>query len=232
MRLFVLCAVWVLSCGSAANAFASDPPGTDARTALRHRAFPWYDAGRDGFRPVRPESPPTQFREPSFSLPFVQILLWTLLGVVVALIVVALFNWLRNARTIDDPVATPTAVATVSLQRLEALPETTRGVRDLLGEAARLAAESAYGQAMTFYHSWQLMQLDKHGWLELQKGKTNRQYLAEVTASCPDLADPFRLSTRLFEDAFFGHLEVRKEQFEQVWSQRGAFESTSRRLRS
>jgi hypothetical protein len=166
------------------------------------------------------------------SLPFVQILLWILLGVVVAIFVVALINGLRNARTIDEPGATPAAVATVSLQALEALPETTRGVRDLLGEAARLAAESAYGQAMTFYHSWQLMQLDKQGSLELQKGKTNRRYQAEVAESRPDLVDPFRLSTKLFEDAFFGHLEVRKEQFEQVWNQRGAFESTSRRLRT
>jgi hypothetical protein len=77
---------------------------------------------------------------------------------------------------------------------------------------------------MTFYHSWQLTQLDRHGMIELQKGKTNRQYTAETKRSCPELVGLFRASIRLFEDAFFGHLEITRESFEEVWNQRAQFE--------
>lgn len=219
--------------GSAVTLHAADSPGSDAKAALKKHSFPWYDAQHDGFRSLRPKKPdrikPAEGIEvPSVGLPFIQIILWIVLGVIVALLVTAAAQWLMNA--VPSPEAEKSApVVTVSLERLEALPESTRHVRDLLGEAARLAAQGEYGQAMTFFHGWQLTQLDKQGLLELQKGKTNRQYHAEVNQSKPTLLELFRQSTRLFEDAFFGHMEVSREQFEQVWNQRGSFEATLRR---
>jgi hypothetical protein len=206
---------------------AADKPA-NARAALQKRSYPWYDAKSDAFRPVSPEKEPERWNL-DFNLPFAQIILWVLLGIVVALLLMALFQW---ARTVVFPVERDdgSVVETqVSLERLEALPEMARGVRDLMGEAMRLASVGDYAQAMVFYFSWQLVELDKQQALELQKGKTNRRYLSEVAQSRPDVAELFRLSIRLFEDAFFGSLSVSRENFDRVWNQRSSFDAKSGR---
>ncbi|MBS0206051.1 MAG: DUF4129 domain-containing protein [Planctomycetes bacterium] len=211
-------------------------PGAEARAALQKNKYPWYDASRDGYRPMRPTkvepatSADKDFKLPNASIPFGQIILWMGLGIFLALLMVAIAKVLKIAE--PPPVPEQRQITTVSVEQLEALPESARDVRDLLGEAARLAAQAAYGPAMTFYHSWQLVQLDKQGLLELQKGKTNRRYISEVSQSSPMLIELFRNSTRLFEDAFFGHLPVTQEQFERVWNERDSFAVSARRAGS
>ena len=226
------CRVAVLICfisipfGDRSISYSADQPGESAKTALRKKSFPWYDATKDSYKSLKPNKPADlpDYRVPRVSIPFIQILLWTVLGIIVALMLAALIQWLRNNVTppVKETIVAP--VATVNVEQLEALPQSARGVRDLLGEANRLAGIGAYGQAMTFYYSWQLTQLDRHGLIELQKGKTNRQYIAESKRSCPELVGLIRDSIRLFEDAFFGHLEITRESFEQVWNQRTRFE--------
>lgn len=225
-RLTVLLYFVAMVFGHLSNSFCADEPGEQAKAALRKKAYPWYDAAKDGYKSMKPEKEiePPDFNTPRISIPFIQILLWIVLGLIIALLLVALVHWLRNyiSPPIKETVAVP--IAAVTVEQLEALPESARGVRDLLGEASRLAGLGAYGQAMTFYYSWQLTQLDRQGMIELQKGKTNRQYLAEVRRSCPDLAGLFRDSIRLFEDAFFGHLEISRDSFVEVWEQRATIE--------
>jgi hypothetical protein len=228
LLLFIVASLMLL-----ASTARSAEPGDAAKAALRGRNYPWYDAPKDGYKSLKPpkdDIPPlSQDREfGNVRFPAIQILMWTVLGIIIALLVMAIIHWLKN---MTPPVAeTKTTIeASVSMERLEALPEAARGVRDLLGEATRLAALGDYGKAITFYYSWQLMQLDKFGLLELQKGKTNRQYLLEVKQSNPDLTSLLRRSTRLFEDAFFGSLAVAREDFEEVWSQRRTFDEPARR---
>ena len=213
-------------------------PGSSAKAALRNNSFPWYDVQKDSFRSLRPRKAPPPERMTQDSTPinpgssvagaFIHLMMWILLGVVLAVMAVAAYFAIKNMKPVLEQ-QTDAPTITVTLEQLEALPETARGVRDLLGEATRLAAQAQYGPAMVFYHSWQLVQLDKRGALELQKGKTNRRYLSEVSESAPELTDLFQRSIRLFEDAFFGSLEVRKDEFEGVWNQRHSFESASRR---
>jgi hypothetical protein len=54
----------------------------------------------------------------------------------------------------------------------------------------------------------------------LAKGKTNRRYAAEVGTRAPALAELFRDTTRLSEQARFGRLKVSAEAFAAVWEQR------------
>lgn len=212
--------------GSFASSYGADEPGAQAKAALRKKAYPWYDASKDSYKSLKPEKEidPPNFNTPNIPIPFIQILLWIVLGLIVALIVFGIIHWIRNSISppLHETAAAPTAEVTV--EQLEALPESARGVRDLLGEALRLAALGAYGQAMTFYYSWQLTQLDRQSLIELQKGKTNRQYLGEVRRNCPDVMSLFGDSIRLFEDAFFGHLEIDRESFFKVWEQRAKIE--------
>lgn len=225
-RLVILICFIAIPFGDRSLTYSADQSGESAKTALRKKGFPWYDATKDSYKSLKPKKPGDlpKYRVPRISIPFIQILLWIVLGIIVALILAAVVQWLRHSVTppVKETVVAPTA--TVSVEQLEALPQSARGVRDLLGEASRLAEIGAYGQALTFYHSWQLTQLDRHGMIELQKGKTNRQYLAESKRSCPELVGLFRDSIRLFEDAFFGHLEITRESFEEVWNQRTQFE--------
>jgi hypothetical protein len=67
------------------------------------------------------------------------------------------------------------------------------------------------------------VQLDQREWIELARGKTNRQYARELSQTHPDLLPIFRKSIRLFEDAFFGKLPVSPEDFLEVWKSQNDF---------
>lgn len=43
------------------------------------------------------------------------------------------------------------------------------GKGDLLGRAMAFAKDGSFGDAITFFHSWQLLQLDRLAQIELQK---------------------------------------------------------------
>lgn len=192
---------------------------------LREKSFPWYDAQRDDYRPMQPLPEPemdTTGINVEGGLPIGKWLMWVVLGTLVGLLLYHVLRWGldwaggERAPEIDSN-------ATLDVDRLDALPEATRKIRDLLGHARSLVEQRRYGEAMTFYHSWQLVQLDQQGTIELQKGKTNHQYLDEVESSRPDLEKLFAFSTRLFEDKFFGGLEIGEKAFLSVWEKQTSF---------
>ena len=236
--LTILVTLLASEVGLATFLAATEPTADKVRAALQKRAFPWYDATKDTFRPLRPlkdvskksTDHQSSCADVSGLAPVLHALMWTLLAVLIAGLLIVAIRTARNVELIADSSAEP-AAATVDLETLEALPEPTRGVRDLLGEAARLASQSSFGSAMTFYYSWQLVQLDQQQLIEVQKGKTNRQYSREVRAAKPELVGVFGQSMRLFEDAFFGNLPVTSEDFQQVWDQRDRFAFSLRRTR-
>jgi hypothetical protein len=163
--------------------------------------------------------------------PVVTVLMWVLLAALVAALAIAIFRAVQGIELKSEAQA-DIDLPEIDLEKLEALPEPTRGVQDLLGEAERLAAQASFGAAMTFYHSWQLLQLDKQQLIDVQKGKTNRQYSREVHLTRPELTNLFRKSVHLFEDAFFGSLPVSREDFQDVWDQRHRFTLGQRGFRS
>ena len=216
--------------GVATTARANEPTADTAKSSLTKRAYPWYDAKKDAFRPLRPPKedstvvPNLSFIQILGNLfgPFLQIVIWGILGI---LILTALIVFLRSAGMGDPLVSShKSEPATIDLETIEALPEPVRGVSDLLSEAERRAAQSAFDQAILFYYGWQLLQLDRQQLIEVQKGKTNRQYRREVAVTKPVLNDVFRESIRLFEEAFFGKRPISREAFEHVWNQRHRFQ--------
>jgi len=223
--------------------FANEPTPETAKSALSKRTYPWYDAKSDSFRPLQP--PKEEVDRGSKMLdssapigqsigqsvgPILLVMMWTLLVVLIVALLALIARSLgvidplvRQARQPDDPG--------VDIETIEALPEPVRGVRDLLGEAERLAAQASFSDAMTFYYGWQLVQLDRQQWIEVQKGKTNRQYRREISVTRPELNEVFGASIRLFEDAFFGKLSVSQDAFERVWAERDRFRANSRKDR-
>ncbi|WP_010584412.1 DUF4129 domain-containing protein [Schlesneria paludicola] len=225
--------------GFATSARANEPPPDTAKSALSKRTYPWYDAKNDSFRPLQP---PREIddRQPSkdnsylsfgqSAGPILLVVMWIILGVAILSVLVLIARsmgvidpQIHNDRRPDEPV--------VDLETLDALPEPVRGVSDLLSTAERLAAQEAFAEAITFYFGWQLVQLDRQQWIEVQKGKTNRQYRREVSLTKPELNEVFGASIRLFEETFFGKLPVSRDAFEQVWADRDKFQANSRKGR-
>jgi hypothetical protein len=171
---------------------------------------------------------PWSFSAPAFNLAGLGQVLMIGLFVIAGLVIIYLavrYGLLRRPRsdTADDE---GDAVDECDEDRLAALPDGARlAGSDLLARAAACADEGDFAKAIVFYHAWQLLELDRRGGLVLARGKTNGQYTREVATNSPTLADVFRRSSRLFEDAFFGDLPVAGHEFQRVWDERGQIAS-------
>lgn len=167
-------------------------------------------------------------RLPSLSLPSLDlgnvgwILMVTLFVVAVLVVVYLVVRYGLADRDRPDVAADDgPAVESLDEERLAALPAGARlAGGDLLARAAAHAERGEFERAMVFFHAWQLVELDRRGGLALARGKTNGQYIAEVTAAAPAISSLFRRSSRLFEDAFFGDLPVPRADFLAVWEDR------------
>jgi hypothetical protein len=201
--------------------------------------FPWYDADRDAIRRVEVEPPeePVANRKSTWQAkppkPNINPPRWNLrwLGEIVEaffwLILIALFSFLiyllvraflkagRAGGGTSDEVAAAAPRREEDL--LESLPfDVSRPQSDLLAEARRHYERGAYGEAMIYLFSYQLVKLDQHNVIRLTRGKTNRQYLRELGPR-PDLRGFVERTMVAFEDFFFGHHELNRQRFEECW---------------
>jgi len=208
---------------------AGIPDGDATRKVFDRQLFPWYDSLKQEFVPILEKTPPEAPAVPPelaggslFSPGPV------FFGIVLAIIVIGLivflirFDWsgLKN-----DQLPESKTTVDIETEKIAALPLAVRGKGDLLSKAEQFASVGQLGDAITYYHSWQLLRLDKAGHIELQSGKTNRSYLGELSGAPTELRETFRQSTRLFEDAFYGGLTIDEVAFDAVWNNRSQFES-------
>lgn len=209
---------------------ATRAPDSHASPVISQRKFPWYDQEKQAYVPIRPDSESNWLE---------RLLEWLFgknegktsgLGLqgVLLILLVAVLAWLGylfyKSLNLNQPehVAEP-EIPVLDTARLEALPLAVRNVTDFLREAERLAQAGDFNAAMVFYYSWQLVTLNQAGILELEVGKTNRQYIRETIRNCPDLRELFQKTSRLFEDAFYGNVRLTAEAFERLWRDRNAF---------
>jgi len=208
---------------------AGIPDGDATRKVFDRQLFPWYDSLKREFVPILEKTPP---EAPAVPPELAGGSLFTpgpvFFGIVLAIIVIGLivflirFDWsgLKN-----DQLPDPKTTVDIETEKIAALPLAVRGKGDLLSKAEQFASVGQLGDAITYYHSWQLLRLDKAGHIELQSGKTNRSYLGELSGAPTELRETFRQSTRLFEDAFYGGLTIDEVAFDAVWNNRSRFES-------
>jgi hypothetical protein len=143
---------------------------------------------------------------------------WGLLAIVVAVtvgLIVYMFSKMEDAaRGVASPREDDPEMDEADATRLENLPiqvERPRG--DLLGEADRLNGLGRYAEAIVYLFGHRLIQLDRAHAIRLARGKTNRQYLAELR-SRPDLARLMRETVQTFEQSYFGRYEITQTQFD------------------
>jgi hypothetical protein len=232
-RTYVLLVVFAALLGQETRVARGDEQAVEAgRQALRGKTdFPWYDAERDAVRRIDVYPPSdVSARKSKWQLPnrttppwvetLVEVIGWIFLGILLggvlyivgrALLIIA-GNWQTGSG-----LATEDASRQGDIDRIESLPFQLKTAQtDLLAQARRYYEAGEFGQAIIYFYSYQLVQLDRHRLIRLAKGKTNRQYLREVRAQ-RDLWDLLSRSMIAFEDVFFGHHALQRDRFESCW---------------
>jgi hypothetical protein len=109
----------------------------------------------------------------------------------------------------------------IDLARVEELPfEVRAAALDPLSEAQRLMRSGNYDAAIVYLYGYMLLALDQTRKIHLQKGKTNRMYLRELSRVEKGTLRRIVESTMLaFEQVYFGKHSLSAEHFQLLWEQ-------------
>ena len=209
-------------------ATAEEAAVDSAREALSDGEFPWYDSQTDSLQPmdltVDRSSSSSGFEWPDWNLGTVfQVLIYTVLGLILAGLLAAIIYFIRNQerapkapQVADDQILAP--------DQVEALPFLAERPRDdLLAQARRHYEAGNYSEAIIYLFSYELLALDKFSLIHLTKGKTNRQYLREMSRDAA-LRSPLERTLVAFESVFFGNRPLDRASFEACWQELPQFE--------
>ena len=175
------------------------------------------------------------FRIPSFG-EILQFIGWALLfALLIGLIYVLVRTFLNLEQAEESLVGSKKQdeLARTDEQRIRDLPiQPTIKKGDFLSMARDAYETEQYAEAIVYLFSHRLIQLDRAGFIRLTRGKTNRQYLFEISRSRP-MCEILGQTILCFEDVFFGKHDLSKDRFEQTWQDNVAFdriiqESTAR----
>jgi len=203
-----------------------DDPVQAGRKALSPwSSYPWYDATQDAVKPISvtpptPRPPRTSGSSSDLSLRAIG---WTVIGLLAVLALFLLLRvaqnrqlWLWNSADAEAEVLPP--------PQIEALPFVVpRPKGDLLDASRQAAATGDYGLAVLYLFSHQLIQLDRRRLIELERGKTNRQYVRELGGRS-GLRRVLEQTMVAFEDVFFGHHAIDQARMDHCWQQHARFE--------
>lgn len=211
---------------------AEADPVQSGRKALGHWfQYPWYDQATDGLKriDVQPPPPTPGPSSPWFNLPDLSWLLWTVVAIMIGLALLLLWRWWRQWQMRPKAgLATAGVPAARPAPEIEALPfDVPRPRGDLLEEARAADAAGDYSRAVLYLFSHQLLQLGRRQIIDLQRGKTNRQYLRETRSRGPlgRVLEPVMVA---FEDVFFGHHAIDGPRMQACWAEHARFEQLLR----
>lgn len=107
--------------------------------------------------------------------------------------------------------------------RVEILPfEVGQAQGDLLAQAQAARDAGRLKEAIVYLFAYLLLKLEKHQWIRLARGKTNRGYLREIRGNS-ELRGLVEGVVVTFEDVFFGALEPDHAEFDRCWEGLGEF---------
>lgn len=116
--------------------------------------------------------------------------------------------------------------------KLQDLPfEIEQTMFGLLAQAERYRAAGDYSRAIIYLFSHALVEMDGARCIRLERGKTNRAYLRELT-ELDNLRGFTNQLILAFEYAFFGKHVLSQEAFERIWQQVPAFDAYLKQIES
>jgi hypothetical protein len=143
---------------------------------------------------------------------------------VVAGAVLILLIWIASKTEIGKNNQLPALDFARNRELIRSLPfQLDVEIGDCRQLAERAYQAGDYRKAMIYLFSHALIYLDQRDLLRLRRGKTNRQYLREVSRFQSVAAYVNKLIVP-FEAVFFGNKDLSREQFEMVWSGLNSFE--------
>ncbi len=159
---------------------------------------------------------------------------WTLLiifGTIAAGLLIYAFLKIGDAVTIDTSSSSRSSdlnddLAKQTALRIKELPsELRRENMDLKSEAQRLMNSGDLDEAIKCLFGYQLLLLDRHGFLRLSRGKTNNRYVSEVRGRSPDATSLLRATVDAFEASYFGKHTPSVPSFQRLWENNQTLES-------
>lgn len=176
---------------------------------------------RDPPTPPPDDSRSSNMAMPEVSAPWLIWIAWIVIGGVLAFLAVMLIRAFldreaRKANSSDDEAVE----AEDDADRLDALPMPAkpRAKGTLLEEAQRCYEAGDYNTAIVYLYGYQLLKLDQNQWIRLAKGKTNREYLRELSGR-GELQGVLARTMVPFEDVYFGDHPLDRVRFEACWSE-------------
>ncbi|MEM9940887.1 MAG: hypothetical protein AAF939_04785 [Planctomycetota bacterium] len=221
----------------------------EANQALSDRNYPWYDstAGKvqkmefgerpgsslDDRQTVKPETKqftptPAPAATPTPQSGTTSGISMAIITVVFLILFVAVcwaFFKFGPATEMKSVKKTKRRTIEESIRELPFEMETDFG--DFLALAKKAYSNNDFRKATIFLFSYLLVSLDQHQLIQLKKGKTNRQYLAELNEN-ESLANYYQEVMIPFEAAFFGNHQLRHSDIESCWSQLNEFQNQIR----
>jgi hypothetical protein len=234
------------------GSFASD--GQDsAKRAFEKGNYPWYDAENDqaNFTPdvltgdgsktanrqsIRKAQTTTR-QSGNGGAAIGWLTFWIILIIVLFVGLVALAIWFLLK--MDPPsgfrgrTEVPEDTGVFGSERVESLPfDLSKPSGDFRAAAEAAYRAGDYRNATTYLFSHVLLTLDRNERVRLRRGKTNRQYMSEMTSNgAASLTDYYEKLMVTFESAFFGNYELQASQFEESWNGLGDFQARLERLK-
>jgi len=150
---------------------------------------------------------------------------WAMIVFFVMLVIgVLIWAMLRmsSQSSLQDDEAFPKRSMAESIKQLPFELDSPTG--DFRQQVDVASAAGDYRKAITLLFSHMLVTLDQKGLIRLRKGKTNRQYLNELSPH-QSLANYFQQVMVPFEATFFGDHELSKRDFDACWNQVDSFEA-------
>ncbi|MFW5752848.1 MAG: hypothetical protein ACOCYV_02225 [Planctomycetota bacterium] len=201
---------------------------TVVRERLRELDPAWYDAERDSWNRVRPpvSRPDGETRDTGGGSGRAGLLTWFIIalvmGLVIAVAALAILAWREDPRREPDPdpggPGRPGRAPLVVPHFLD-LDLDAASRADVLAALETAMEASDWRKAVVCCFAAQLLVLSEAGLLRLERGTTNRRFLAQVRSSLAndpqresDCGDRFAASITIFEQVYFGHAPARREQ--------------------
>ena len=220
---------------------------TPSLAAQDLQSMPWTDQDSGELTPLGLEERPTALTRDRSSIPKVPSTSnwnwnWSWLGWVVIygllvlgiILLLALIIWvLLNSRVEiasgNDDFSRPDRSLAESIRHLPFEMDVTQG--DFRQQAQTAYQAGDFRKALIFLFSHVLVTLDQEKLVRLKKGKTNRQYLRELSPS-PPLVGYYGDVMIPFEQTFFGDYPITKDVFEQCWQGLNEFQDSVKTARA
>lgn len=203
-----------------------------------HDTPPWYDGTKDGVKPVELSKPwwdqwdwgkaaPRDTGKKSDTA-WLRVVGWTAVSLLAIFVVYVLIRYFRTGMFAENE--TIRRNSGIDKHRIEALPFPMQSFDgNLLEAASQHYRAGRLGEATKFLFSYQLVELDRARFIRLNRGKTNRRYLRELSGQAA-MRSWVEETMVAFEEYFFGQYEIERSRFDRYWSRLPEFQKYLQRL--